>query len=63
MVHLVRNSIKYIPSKHYKAFCADLRAMYGASSQMSAQAALQVFIEKWSSYPSAVKVWVSNLSK
>jgi transposase-like protein len=63
MVHLVRNSIKYIPSKHYKAFCADLRAMYGASSQTSAQAALQVFIEKWSSYPSAVKVWVSNFEQ
>jgi len=62
MVHLVRNSIKYIPSKHYKTFCADLKAMYGAASQASAEAALEAFVEKWSAYPSAVKVWVDNFS-
>jgi len=60
MVHLVRNSIKYIPSKHYKAFCSDLKAMYRATSQPSAQAALEGFVEKWSAYPSAVKVWVTH---
>jgi hypothetical protein len=26
IVHLVRNSLKYVPSKHYKEFCADLKA-------------------------------------
>jgi transposase-like protein len=62
MVHLVRNSIKYIPSKHYKAFCADLKAMYGAASQSSARAALETFVEKWSAYPSAVKVWTDNFA-
>ena len=60
MVHLVRNSIKYIPSKHYKTFCADLKAMYGASSKSSAKAALEAFVAKWSAYPSAVRVWVDN---
>jgi len=60
MVHLVRNSVKYIPSKHYKAFCADLKAMYGAASQTSAKLALEAFIEKWRAYPSAIKVWVDN---
>jgi transposase-like protein len=60
MVHLVRNSVKYIPSKHYKAFCADVKAMYGAASQSSAKLALEAFVEKWSAYPSAVKVWVDN---
>ena len=62
MVHLVRNSIKYIPSKHYKAFCADLKAMYGAASQSSARLALEAFVEKWSAYPSAVKVWKDNFN-
>jgi transposase-like protein len=62
MVHLVRNSIKYIPSKHYKAFCADLKSMYGAASLSSAQAALEAFIEKWSAYPSAVKVWKDHFN-
>jgi transposase-like protein len=60
MVHLVRNSIKYIPSKHYKAFCADLKTMYAAASLTSAKAALETFVEKWSAYPSAVKVWVEH---
>ena len=62
MVHLVRNSVKYVPSKHYKAFCADLKAMYGAASQSTAKLALEAFIEKWSAYPSAVKVWVDNFN-
>ena len=62
MVHLVRNSVKYVPSKHYKAFCADLKAMYGAASQSTAKLALESFIEKWSAYPSAVKVWVDNFN-
>ena len=57
MVHLVRNSIKYIPSKHYKAFCSDLRAVYGAVSLASAQTALETLIRKWGTYPSAIKVW------
>jgi len=60
MVHLVRNSIRYIPSKHYKEFCADLKAMYGAAGLISAKAALEAFIQKWSAYPSAVRVWVDN---
>jgi len=60
MVHLVRNSLKYIPSKHYKIFCADLREMYGAASLISAQNALEAFISKWSAYPSAIKVWTDN---
>ena len=60
MVHLVRNSIKYIPSKYYKVFCTDLKAMYGASSLTSAKAALASFVQKWSPYPSAIRVWVDN---
>ncbi len=30
MVHLVRNSTKYVPDKQREAFCAGLRAIYGA---------------------------------
>ena len=62
IVHLIRNSIKYVPSKHYKAFCTDLKTLYGAPSLLSAQAALEAFREKWSSYPNAVKVWTNNFS-
>lgn len=58
MVHLVRNSTKIHTDKIYrKAFCSDLRAIYGAVSSGEAENALAVLNEKWSTqYPSAVKV-------
>ena len=61
MVHLVRNSTKYVPTKHRKEFCGDLRAIYGAVSIGEAENALSVLNENWSKqYPSAVKVWNDN---
>ena len=61
MVHLVRNSTKYIPTKHRKEFCSDLRAIYGAVSIGEAENALAVLNEKWGKqYPSAVRVWNDN---
>ena len=61
MVHLVRNSTKYIPTKHRKEFCADLKAIYGAVSLSGAENALTVLNEKRSkTYPSAVRVWNDN---
>ena len=58
MVHLVRNSTKYIPTKKRKEFCADLKRIYGAVSEGEAEAALAELNEKWyDDYPSAVKVW------
>ena len=61
MVYLVRNSTKYIPTKHRKEFCSDLRAIYGAVSIGEAENALAVLNEKWGKqYPSAVRVWNDN---
>ncbi|MGX2945557.1 transposase [Enterococcus alishanensis] len=31
MVHLVRNTLRYIPSKDYKEVCRDMKKFYGAS--------------------------------
>ena len=63
MVHLVRNSTKYIPTKHRKEFCSDLRAIYGAVSIGEAENALAVLNEKWGKqYPSAVRVWNDNFA-
>jgi transposase-like protein len=60
MVHLQRNSLRYIPSKHYKEFCRDARAIYAAVSLTAATEALAALKEKWSEYPSAVRVWADN---
>lgn len=60
IVHLIRNSIKYIPSKDYKAFTAQLRKVYGAVSLKAAEAEFERFKQAWSQYPGAVDVWVRN---
>lgn len=60
IVHLIRNSVKYIPSKDYKAFTAQLKKVYGASSLKAAEAEFERFKQAWSSYPGAVDVWVRN---
>lgn len=60
IVHLIRNSIKYIPSKDYKAYVAALKKMYGASSLKACITEFEKFKQAWSSYPGAVDVWVRN---
>lgn len=60
IVHLIRNSVKYIPSKEYKAFTAQLKKIYGASSLKAAEAEFERFKQAWSRYPGAVDVWVRN---
>ena len=60
IVHLIRNSIKYIPSKDYKAYAAQLRRVYGAPSLKAAETEFERFKQAWSQYPGAVDVWVRN---
>ena len=60
IVHLIRNSIKYVPSKDYKAFTAQLKKVYGAPSLKAAEAEFERFKQNWSSYPGAVDVWIRN---
>ena len=62
IVHLIRNSIKYIPSKDYKAYTAQLKRVYGAASLKAAQAEFERFKQAWSQYPGAVDVWIRNWS-
>ena len=62
IVHMIRNSIKYIPSKDYKAFTAQLKKVYGAASLKAAVAEFERFKQAWSHYPGAVDVWVRNWS-
>ena len=59
-MHLIRNSIKYISSKEYKAYTAYLKKVYGAASQKAAEPEFERFKQAWSSYPGAIDVWVRN---
>ena len=47
IVHLIHNSIKYIPSKDYKAYTAQLRRVYGAPSLKAAEAEFERFKQAW----------------
>lgn len=60
IVHLIRNSIKYIPSKDYKAYTSQLKKVYGAVSLKAAEAEFERFKQAWSKYPGAVDVWERN---
>ena len=61
IVHLIRNSVKYIPSKKRKDFCNHLRLIYQAPNKKVALIEFEKFKEAWSKdYPGAVSVWERN---
>lgn len=60
VVHLIRNSLKYVPSKDYKRFTANLKLIYGASNLKSSLHEFEKFKNNWSKYPGAVDVWERN---
>lgn len=60
IVHLLRNSLKYIPAKERASFCKDIKKVYSALNAKEAEAAFEEFKEKWSSFHGAVNVWERN---
>lgn len=63
IVHLVRNSLRYVPQKEAAAFCRSIRAVYGAPSLAAAESAWEDFRGEWSRYPGAVAVWERSLDQ
>ena len=62
IVHLIRNSLKYVPSKDYKKFTANLKLIYGAPNLKTAQTEFEKFKTTWSKYSGAVDVWIRNFN-
>tara|TARA_R110001583_G_C5582463_1_gene403014 strand:+ start:70 stop:1275 length:1206 start_codon:yes stop_codon:yes gene_type:complete len=61
VVHMIRQSYKYIARKNKKEFIEDLKMMYKAPNKEMAEEYLVNLEEKWlQRYPSAVKPWRSN---
>ncbi len=59
MVHMVRNSLKYVSYKDSKAVVRDLKEIYQAGTLESAEAALLSFGEKWKQkYPAVFELWM-----
>jgi len=58
IVHMVRNSLKFVSWKDYKAVTADLKTIYRAATVQAAEQALDTFADKWDSkYPNISKQW------
>jgi putative transposase len=64
MVHLMRNSLRYVSHKHMKEVATDLKAIYGAATEAEAEFNLELFAEKWEAlYPSISKSWRVHWSR
>lgn len=58
IVHMVRNSVKYVPWKDYKAVSADLKLIYQSVTEDEALLALEQFAERWDEkYPQISRSW------
>ncbi len=61
IIHQIRNSTKYVASKNQKAFMADLKPVYRASTQAAAEQALDDLEAKWGAqYPMVIRSWRSK---
>lgn len=61
IVHMVRNTLKYVANKDMKAFAKDLKTIYTASDEKTASKHLKAVTEKWEGqYPNAMKRWHDN---
>lgn len=61
VIHQIRNSLRYVGSKHHKAFMADLKPVYRAATLALAEAALDELEVKWGDqYPLVIKSWRNN---
>lgn len=58
IVHMVRNSLRYVSWKHRKAVARDLRTIYAAPTVDAAEAALARFEETWDEVtPLIARLW------
>ena len=61
IVHMVRNSCKYVSWKDRKELCSDLKGIYSAATVDQAEMALKDFAAKWNAkYPSVSQLWQRN---
>jgi len=61
IVHMVRNSLKYVSWKQRKAVAKDLKQIYASTTTDEALLALESFSETWDKqYPTISKSWRAN---
>ncbi len=58
IVHQIRNSLRYVGSKHHKAFLVDLKRVYKALNKEAAESALDDLEQTWGDkYPIVIQSW------
>jgi transposase-like protein len=61
IVHMIRNSLKYVSYKDRKALATDLKVVYTASTADEAEQSLMSFANKWDhKYPTVSKSWLDK---
>lgn len=61
IVHLIRNSLKYVSWRDRKLLAADLKKIYSARTVQEAEMALDEFSQKWDNqYPSISQMWLNH---
>lgn len=61
IVHMIRNSVRFVSYKELKPFCEDLKTIYTSKNEKSGYEQLQKVKEKWQNkYPTALKSWEEN---
>jgi putative transposase len=64
IVHMIRNSVKYVSYKDRKRVIIDLKVIYQAISEEQALQGLDEFEQKWDKqYPMIGKTWRSNWTR
>ena len=61
IVHMVRNSLKFVPWKDYKQVTGDLKRIYHSATESEAKSELDHFSDKWDDkYPQISRSWRAN---
>ncbi len=61
VIHMLRNSFKYVSYKDLKKFASDFKSVYNAPNETSALSELENIKETWGiKYPYAIGNWESN---
>ena len=61
IVHMLRNSLKYVSWKDYKAITSGLKTLYQAPTEEAAPMALNNFTDIWDDkYPQISKSWLAH---
>lgn len=58
VIHLLRNSFRFVPRQHWDALAKDLRPVYTAPTETAAATRFDELADKWGGrYPAMIRLW------